>query len=268
MAAGKAPLAVVTGASSGLGAALAPLLVQEGYRLLLVGRRQESLQRVCASCGGDCTVLSADLVSEEGRNALFSLFGTSTMGEPSLLINSAGMGDYGAFIEADPERLTAQIDLNVSATTLVIRHMAERMKRQGRGVISTVASVAGFFPGPLMAVYYATKAYQLSLSQALDAELAPAGVRSLVVCPGPFVSSFHETAGIVSDAVYSGLPVPDASAIARYVMRSIRRGRGVAVPGILFRMLVAFQRLLPRRLVTALVHRQQRSRRGSGDSVI
>lgn len=260
----SAPLAVITGASSGLGAAVARRLADEGYRLLLVGRRESALREVSGGCGESerYHILSTDIAEESGRATLYSFLDNlqSTHGSPKLLVNCAGLGDYGEFVSAEPDRLAAQMSVNVTATTLITREVASRMVAAGGGVICTVASIAGFSPGPLMAVYYATKAYQLSLSQALDAELLPRGVRSLVVCPGPFRSSFHESAGMDSRRVYRGLPVPEADDVAQSVVRTIRRRRRIVVPGLSFRLFLLLQRVVPRRLVTSLVFRQQRAR--------
>ena len=277
------PLAVVTGASSGLGAALARRLHRAGYALILTGRREAALEDVRrtladnpprsdeSAYGGEGPrratppsprILVADLRTEGGRRALGDLLDllAETAAVPALLVNCAGVGDFGPFIQASPDRAMAQIETNVFATTMVTRDIAERMVRSGAGVICTIASVAGFFPGPLMAVYYATKAYQVSLSQALDAELKPRGVRSVVVCPGPFRSPFHDTAGIDSRELYRKLLLPDADDIARFTLRAINRRRSVAVPGAGFRLFVFIQRFLPRRLVTTLVYNQQKRR--------
>ena len=149
------------------------------------------------------------------------------------------------------------IQLNIVALTELSKHVARSMKARGRGRILNVASTASFQPGPLMAVYYASKAYVLSFSEALASELEGSGVTVTALCPGPTASGFQAAAALEGSKLVAGKKLPTAAEVAAYGLRSLRSGRTVAIPGARNWMLAQSVRLMPRRTVTRMVKRVQ-----------
>jgi short-subunit dehydrogenase len=191
---------LITGASGGIGSALARQLIKKGYtRLILTGRDADvltALSHECLRLGAvDAIVLPCDLSEPDAAKRLFAGI-ISRVSNISIIINNAGLGDYTTFVKADPQKISAQIAINISALTMLTRFFAEHMKSQGYGAIVNIASFAGFFPTPFMAVYAATKAYVLSFSHAVAAELKNTNVTVSVVCPGNVKTGFHAVAGI------------------------------------------------------------------------
>jgi short-subunit dehydrogenase len=173
------------------------------------------------------------------------------------LVNNAGLGDYGPFAEADPAKLDTLIALNVGALTGLTRAYLPGMLTRGDGRILNVASTASFQPGPLMAVYYATKAYVLSLSEALAEETRGSGVTVTALCPGPTATGFQAGAAMEDSRLVRGRKLPTAASVASFGVAAMRKGDAVAVPGIMNKMLAASVRVTPRSIVRRLVHRMQ-----------
>ncbi len=249
--------ALVTGASSGIGLEISKVLAREGYDLVLVARRKDALEELRAailqSFAVNVLVIAADLSRHDSADEISAKL-RETGVETDVLVNNAGIGGFGPFEEGDPELFEGMISVNVSSLTRLTRMLLPGMIRRRAGRILNIASVAAFQPGPLMAVYYATKAYVLSLSEALAEELSGSGVTVTALCPGPTRSEFHERAGIPVGAAAS------ARKIAEIGVRAMALGRRVVVPGGLFRLFVFVSRFLPRRSIAAVVHRTQRVR--------
>src|SRR2546423_6078491 len=192
------PVTVITGASVGIGAALARVFVRNGHEVALVARREKEMvllaNEIAVWAKYKPTVVTADLQrSDAPARIAHELLGRGL--EPAIVVNSAGVGLHGPAAEIDRGEQLAMIDLNVHALTdLSLRWIDGIVKHQG-GILN-VASVAGFMPGPGMAVYYASKAYVLSFTEALARELEPLGVRVTVLCPGPVKTEFQMRAGI------------------------------------------------------------------------
>ncbi|SIQ39930.1 hypothetical protein SAMN05920897_10865 [Alkalispirochaeta americana] len=227
--------ALITGATSGLGRALARRCALAGWDLVLVARRDAVLQELEREITRElverCTsrrirLVCLDLSVPSAVDVLERSLAEQGVDpeEINLLINNAGVGDYGPFQELSRERIEQTIALNVCVVTQAIHRFAPRMKRGS--TVCTVASVASFTPGPLMAVYYASKAYALSLSESLREEYRSRGIRFVAVCPGPFQSGFHAAAGIGPAG-----RLPGADAVAARVMGAIRRGNAVVPVG-------------------------------------
>ncbi len=189
---------LITGASAGLGAEYARRFAALGHDLVLVARRQEALERLAAELraahGIDVTVIALDLATPSAGADLAAA--TEAAGiTVDVLVNNAGFGTHGDLVDADPQRLAAEIQLNCSTLVDVTARYLPGMRTRGKGSIVNIASTAGFQPVPHMAVYGATKAFVLSFSEALWAEEKPHGIRVLAVCPGATDTEFFDTAG-------------------------------------------------------------------------
>ncbi len=192
--------AIVTGASSGLGAEFARQLAPRAASLVLAARNGDALEALASRLREThpalrVVVSPCDLATAEGRASLWSTVDAAGL-DPTLLVNNAGLGDYGEFVEADSARLQAQIDVNVTALTLLAHEFARRARQRTavpRAILNT-SSLAASIPMPDLAVYSATKAYVTTLSEALAIELRPAHIRVLAICPGPTPTNFSKTA--------------------------------------------------------------------------
>lgn len=248
--AGEGALAIVTGASSGLGVEFARLVAADGYRPVLVARRRPRLEKLAdelrAAYGVEPIVEPLDLAADDAPPRLIEL--AVAAGPLEVLINNAGFGTIGPFATVPVERTAALVRVNVAAPTRLAREALDGMRARGRGYILNVASTAAFFSGPRMAAYYASKAYLLHLSEALWSELRDDGVRVTVLCPGPTRTEFQERAGMSGTTWLESLARMDAAAVARAGYRGLGRGRRVVVPGLLNRLTAVLPRLVPRAL--------------------
>lgn len=246
--------ALVTGASSGIGLDLARLLAADGYHVILVARSEEKLRTLAGELG-NASVIVADLAQSPAPEELFA-----KSGPVDVLINNAGYGLVGAFVETDLKKELEMIQLNIASLThltkLYLRPMVER--RSGR--ILNVASTAAFQPGPLMAVYYASKAYVLSFSEAIADELRNSGVTVTALCPGPTATGFAGAAGMESTRLFTLAAPMSSAAVARFGYQAMLRGTRVAVPGMRNKLLTQSLRVTPRRMVTSIVRKLQESR--------
>ena len=258
------PLALVTGASSGIGRELARLLAQDGHDLALVARRRELLEELAGeltSSGATVVVLPQDLSEEGAATALAGELAARGL-RPEVLVNNAGVGTSGFFAETPLDRELAMIRINVVAPTELTKLLLPAMLERRRGRILNVASTAAFQPGPLMAVYYATKAYLLSFSEALANETAGTGVTVTALCPGPTRTRFQQKAGVAESRLFHSPLVSDVEPVARAGYEGMKRGRRVVVPGLANKVLVQAERLTPRRWVTAITRAIQENRTG------
>ncbi len=244
------PLALVTGASSGIGADLARELARDGYDLVLVARREALLQTLAdelASHGARATVIAANLgicLAASELNAELTRLGLDA---PEVLINAAGFGDYADFLQAEPTKLTEMLHLNVVALTELTRAFLPGMVARRRGRVLLIGALSGLVPGIGTAVYNATKAYVLSLGEALAKELRDTGVTLTTLCPGPTLSGFCAAAGH-TDEGSSGHPFLDAmrpADVARQGYLAMKKGRRVVVPGWTNKLQALFLRYAP-----------------------
>jgi uncharacterized protein len=255
--------ALVTGASSGIGLEFAKLLALEGHDLVLIARRREALEdlarELAVKHGIAARVIAKDLANRAFAAEIFAEIETQRI-TVDILVNDAGVGLHGRFWETDLDRQLAIIDVNITALTALTGLFLPGMVARGRGRIVNVASTAAFQPGPYMAVYYASKAYVLSFSEALAEELAGTGVTATALCPGPTTSGFQEVAGLEDTLLFSGPLVMDAAKVARIGWAGARRGKRVVIPGLANRLMKETVRFSPRRLVTAAAGRIQKKR--------
>ena len=264
-AADSRPLAVITGASEGIGRDLAELYAAAGHDVALVARREALLRELAGELaerhGARCTIVPADLARAEECERVVQLL------EPDrarivALVNNAGFGSLGWFHETPLERDLAQIDVNVSALTHLTKRVLPWMRANGRGHVMNMASVASFQPGPLMAVYYASKAYVLSFSEALANECRGSGVSVTAVCPGPTTTGFQRRAGVPPNARAGGAPAMSSRAVAELAFRGALAGTPVVVTGVRNRVAAFFGRHLPRAVTARVVRRIQEGRMG------
>jgi uncharacterized protein len=257
------PAALVTGATSGIGLELATLLARDRRDVVLVARRRERLDAVARGLaeefGVRATALEVDLARPDAPAEIVRELEARGI-EVEFLVNNAGFGIHGRFSDADPERLVEMIQVNATSLTSLTRLLLPDMLERRRGRILNVASTAAFQPGPLMAVYFATKAYVLSFSEALGNELDGTGVTATVLCPGPTITEFQKQAGIEDAPLFSGPLVQDAATVALAGYRGMLRGKRIVIPGAGNNVLVQALRVTPRRLATAIARRIQERR--------
>jgi uncharacterized protein len=258
------PVTLITGASSGIGAELARVFAAHGDELVLVARREPELTAladdIAASGGKRVTVLASDLAQRDAVSRLAAELAARGM-EPAAVVNNAGFGLAGPAPMLDRNGQLAMIDLNVRALTELSLMFVDSLVRHRGGVLN-VASVAAFVPGPGMAVYYASKAYVLSFSEALHAELAPRGVRVTALCPGPVATGFQARAGLrpggVGDQSMLALP---ARRVAEIGYAGFVRGKRVVIAGGGNRFAVFFMRFLPHSMLLPIIAGRMRAAR-------
>lgn len=255
--------ALITGASGGIGLEFAEVLAGKGYDIVAVSRSIQKLadtyeilrrQRV------EVKIIDIDLRDETAPQAIFDKLQAENI-TIDVLINNAGVGDYGPFAESDWSRQSGMIDLNVRALTELTRLFLPGMIARHSGRIVNVASTAAFQPGPLMAVYYATKAYVLSFSEAIANELEGTGVTVTALCPGPTKSGFQKAAHIEESPLVLGKKLPTSRDVAVYGYRAMIAGKRVAIHGFTSKLFAFAVRFAPRSWATAIVRKIQEKRR-------
>lgn len=245
--------ALVTGASSGIGYELSKLFGRDGYKVILVARREEELKKLAEKLPNS-QVIAMD-ISKPGapRELLKKLEGT----EIDVLVNNAGYGLLGEFSKTDLSSEIQMIHLNILSLTELTKLVLPQMLARRSGKILNVASTAAFQPGPLMAVYYATKAYVLSFSEAIAEELRDTGVTVTTLCPGPTRTEFADVAKMGKSKLFKSAAVMDAAPVAEAGYEGLMAGKRIVVPGIANRMMIQSLRVSPRSLVTKIVRRVQ-----------
>jgi uncharacterized protein len=252
------PVSLITGASAGIGAALAHVFAAHGHQVVATARREPQLAELAdqiAAVGHKRPhVIAADLAVTDGPQRLADELVRRGL-EPAIVVNNAGFGLMGDAAALDTAKQLAMIDLNVRALTDLSLRWVDSVKRH-RGGILNVASVAAFMPGPGMTAYHATKTYVLSLSEALHQELGADGVRVCALCPGPVPTEFLDHAGIPHD-YFPAFLARSAQRVAREGYDGFMSGHRVVVPGSHNRIFSLLPRLLPRGLLLAIfnVHR-------------
>jgi short-subunit dehydrogenase len=253
-------LAMVTGASNGIGLDLARKFAAEKFDLVLVARSEGKLREIADALaqehGITATVLRADLAQPNAAVELMRALDERKL-EVEVLVNNAGYALYGPFAETNMQDELNMIQLNVVALTQLTKLLVPRMIARKSGRILNLASTAAFQPGPLMAVYYATKAYVLSLSEALANELQGTGVTVTALCPGPTKTGFQARAQMEDSKLVRGKEIMSSEEVARAGFEGLMRGKTVVIPGAQNKMLATAVRFLPRKTVTKLVRSAQ-----------
>lgn len=250
--------ALITGASSGIGLALAEALARRGRHLLLVARQRDALESIACELtqrfGVEVLFRCCDLAEPLQVSGLLMELEQGER-EFDLLVNNAGIGSSGAFIDQDWGREQELIELNIIALTRLCHSIGGLMARDGGGQILNVASVAAFQPGPWMSSYYASKAFVLHFSEALREELRPRGVKVSVLCPGPTRTAFFRGAHLKVDSLEGGKLMMSPEEVALATVRALDKNRAIIIPGWRNRLAVLLPRLAPRWLVRRLLGR-------------
>ncbi|MCC7348761.1 MAG: SDR family oxidoreductase [Variibacter sp.] len=255
------PVAVITGASSGIGAELARVFAARGHEVVLTSRQEDKLNQVADGIGAAGfarpPVIPVDLARLDGGARLGHELAARGL-DPAYVVNNAGFGLVGPTDGLDRAEQLAMIDLNVRTLTDLSLRWIDRIELH-RGGILNVASVAGFLPGPGMSVYYASKAFVLSFTEALHHELADRGIRVTALCPGPVPTGFQARAGIRPMRAASLLEV-SAEKVARAGYAGLMAGKRLVVPGWGNKAVTLLPRLLPRGLILRLTDARKRQR--------
>jgi short-subunit dehydrogenase len=254
---------LITGASSGIGLELARVFAEHGYDVVLVARSEARLQTLAAELqtkGVRAQVIVSDL-SAPGGAALVAQRVADLGLTIDVLVNNAGHGTYGPFLETPWETELSIIQVNIVALTELTKRLLPAMVARKSGRILNVASTAAFLPGPLMAVYYASKAYVLSFSEAIANELAGSGVTVTVLAPGPTESGFQTAAALGESKLVAGRKLPTSREVARAAYAGVMAGKPLVVPGLMNKLTIQLPRFTPRRMVASMVRNVQERRR-------
>jgi hypothetical protein len=247
--------AVITGASGGIGYELAKLFAHDHYDLVLVARSGDKLTQFADELqrqfGIAVRTVALDLASPGAARQLFDQLSQQRT-VTDVLVNNAAFGAYGEFANMAESEISGQIELNIAALTQLTRLFLPQMVERKNGKILNVASIAGFQPGPLMAVYYASKAYVISFSEAIANELKGSGVTVTCLCPGPTDTGFQSRAGVQNSRLFKQFGPMDAKTVARDGYRATMKGKTLAISGLKNLILAESVRIAPRKLATAI----------------
>ncbi len=250
---------IITGASAGIGVEFAKLFAAEGDGLVLVARRKDRLDTLAATLQDAHSIptltVDLDLSDDDAPQALFDRVAAEGIAVHTL-VNNAGFGLRGRFHTLPADRQTDMVQVNIAALTNLSRLFLPGMIERGQGGILNVASMAAFQAGPYMAVYYATKAYVLSLTEALHEEALPYGVHVSALCPGPVATEFADVANLQGSKLFE-LAV-DAASVARIGLAGYRANKAIVIPGLLNRMGITMGKLAPRALTRKVAGRLQK----------
>jgi uncharacterized protein len=251
--------ALITGASSGIGLELAKLFAADKSNLILVARNRERLEQLAAELrlehGVQVRILATDLADPQSPGSIFAALAAEGV-TVDVLVNNAGLGAAGSVADLPLEKQLNMLRVNALALTHLTRLFLPGMVQRGHGGVLNVGSTAGFQPGPYMAVYYATKAYVLSFTEALAEEVIGTGVRVTCLAPGPTATGFAATANVEKKLLFR-LGTADARTVAAAGYRGLRRGKLLVVPGLTNKLLAASVRFAPRFVVRKIVKQLQ-----------
>lgn len=246
--------ALITGASSGLGEQFAYILANQGYDLILVARRKDRLEKIKSKLDVDVQIINLDLSSTFNCMKLYNKVKKSDI---DVLINNAGFGLFGEFSSTKLERELDMIDLNIKAVHTLTKLFLKDFLKANKGYILNVASSAGYFSGPLMATYYATKAYVLHLTEALQEEIKQAkkDVYLGCLCPGPVATEFNDIAN-----VKFSLKSDSKEYVASYAIKEMFKRKAIIIPGFKMQLLIVASKIIPRKQLTHINYYNQRKK--------
>ena len=246
--------ALVTGASSGIGRDMAKYLSEKGYDLILVARNEDKMRELAADVNTQSKIFSVDLSKRENVLELCKKIENEDI---NVFINNAGFGVFGEFSETDLDKELNLIDTNIVALHILTKFAVKKMKEKNSGYILNVSSVASFSPGPLMATYYASKAYVTYLSKAISKELKKAKANVVVscLCPGPVDTNFNNVAGVN----FSMKPL-SSKYVAKYGIDGMLKGKRVIVPGFLNKCMHVLSKLSPSNVSMEVIYKNQKKK--------
>ena len=254
---------LITGASGGIGLELARLCAKNKQNLIVVARSEKTLIQLANDLTEKFSVevlpIVKDLSNPNAPNDLFQEI-TQKKIAVDILINNAGFGDHGYFPRAPINKINEMIQLNVTNLTLLTHLFIQDMLKNKKGKILNVASVASFQPGPFMAVYYATKSFVLSFSEALAEEVENSNITVTALCPGPTISGFQDAANMKNIALMDSMKWPSSKEVAEYGFRAMMKGQRVAIHGLANQFAVQLIKFIPRSWVVKIVRRLQEKR--------
>jgi hypothetical protein len=247
--------ALITGASGGIGYELAKIFAKNGINLVLVARSKNKLDELKSELenqyGIMVVTIGKDLTNPESAREVYLEIKKQGI-NIEYLINNAGFGDFGMFTETGWKKEEKMIDLNIKTLTLFTKLFLKEMVKRGSGKIMNVASTAAFQPGPLMAVYFATKSYVLNFSEAINNEVKNKGVTVIALCPGPTASGFQEVSGMIESKIVTKFKMPSSKEVAEYGYKAMMKVKTVAVHGFMNRMLAYSVGFMPRNVVVKI----------------
>jgi uncharacterized protein len=249
--------ALITGATTGIGFEFTKLLAADGYNLVLIARDEQKLRQIAASSQTkfkvSVKIYPKDLsVNSRIEDVVRQI--REDVGTINILVNNAGFGISGPFVETDLSRELEMIQLNVVSVVILTKLFAREMAQRRHGKILNVASTAAFQPGPFMTIYYATKAFVLSFSEGLAEELKDSGVTVTALCPGPTATEFSKRAELEKSRLFKGglIPVLDPATVAKIGYEGLMKGQRIVIPGLMNKIGAFAPRFIPRRLVTQI----------------
>jgi len=253
-------IALITGASSGIGLELAKVHALKGDDLVLVARNKTKLDELKSELESKYKIkvytIGKDLSCANAAKEVYDET-TKQKIEIDYLINNAGFGDFGMFVESDWTKELKMINLNITTLTQFTKLYLKEMVSRKSGKIMNVASTAAFQSGPMMAVYFATKAYVLSFSEAINNELSDKGVTVTTLCPGATESGFQEAAAMEESALVKGKKLPTSKEVAAYGYKSMMSGKTIAIHGLMNWIMANAVRFTPRALVVKITRKLQ-----------
>jgi short-subunit dehydrogenase len=247
------PTALITGASGGIGLELARVFAEQGHALVLVARSRNRLEEIAAELKPTpVQVLAKDLTLVGAAEGVLR-----EAPKVDVLVNNAGYGVYGPFLKTPLDEELGMLQLNMTALVVLTKLYLPGMVASRNGKILNVASTAAFQPGPLMALYYATKAFVLSFSEAIGSELEGTGVTVTALCPGPTATGFQARTKLEKSRLFTSLKVMDARTVAEAGYRGLMAGKPVVIPGLMNKLIAQSVRFTPRSMVTKIAHKMQ-----------
>ncbi len=251
---------LITGASGGIGYEFAQIFAQNKFNLVLVARSEDKLielqKSLISQYAVSVDVFAKDISIISNIDLLFNELQKKQI-VIDILINNAGFGDYGFFSQTNWKKEEMMINLNISALTYLTKLFLPKMIENKYGKILNLASVAAFLPGPLMAIYYATKAYVLSFSSAIANELKGSGVTVTALCPGPTQSGFSDAAALGESKLFKNKSLPSSKIVAEYGYKALMKGKITVIHGVSNKMMVFMMRFLPKKLLISTVRKMQ-----------
>ena len=256
---------LITGASSGIGYEFAKIYAKKGYNLVITARRKNNPDRIKQELESFDTSICVDIIVLDlsKQNSAKELYEVVKQRGILIdtLINNAGFGVYGNFIETDIEKEIDMIELNIKSLVVLTKLFLKDMVSRNNGTIINVASTAAFQPGPLMSVYYASKSFVLSFTEAIRNEVRDTNVNISVLCPGPTDTEFEKSASLEESSLFTKLKVMKPEKVAIIGYKGINRNKSVIIPGILNNILITFNKIIPRALVINIVRKLQESKK-------